>query len=989
MKRLHFLPLTVVTILLLALVPIYVAQAEPIEICEQWGTAEVLGGEYIVQNNVWGAETAQCISADTSSTGFTVTQSQHNQGSVASYPSIYKGCHWGDCTTGSGMPVTVNSVSSAPFGWSVSGTNASGSWNAAAEAWFSPITDSTDGYNGGAEMMIWLDYQGMQPAGSQVGTASIAGATWEVWYSQLDWNYIAYRRVGATTSINADLMDFVDDAVSRGYIQPSWYLHDLEAGFELMTDGTGLTTDAFAFSVNGGPLPTATQPVSTATPTPGSGGGTCEVDYTPANDWGSGATISVDVINNASSPINGWTLAWTFPGNQQITNLWGGSYGQSGASVAVTDAGWNGTIPASGGSVNFGFNVAYSGSNQAPSQFTLNGVVCGEGPVPTAPPTATPPVPPTDEPTVPPTTPPTATPPIPPTDEPTATPTPGSGGGTCEVDYTPANDWGSGATISVDVINNAPSPVNGWTLAWTFPGNQQITNLWGGSYGQSGVDVAVTDAGWNGTIPANGGSVNFGFNVAYSGSNQAPSQFTLNGVVCGGQPGPTATPIATPTEGPTATPTVPPTQGPTSTPTPTFIPPTPGTHVDNPFAGATWYVNPDWSADATAGGGAAIASYNTAVWMDRIAAITEGRGLQGHLDEALSQGANMILIVIYDLPNRDCAASASNGELLIAEDGLNRYKTEYIDPIFDILSNPAYSDLRIVAIIEPDSLPNLITNLDEPLCAEANSTGAYEQGIQYAINRLHTLSNVYIYLDIAHSGWLGWSDNFSPAVQLYTQVVQGTDDGLDSIDGFITNVANYTPLEEPYLPNPDLTVGGQQVKSADFYEWNPYFGELSYAQALRTAFINAGFPNDIGMLIDTSRNGWGGSSYGKSRPTGASDATDVNTYVDESRIDRRYHRGNWCNQAGGIGERPQASPASGIDAYVWVKPPGESDGVSEEGIVDPDDPNKKFDVMCDPNGQSVYNSAYSTGAMDNAPHAGRWFQGQFEVLLQNAYPPLN
>ncbi|MCX7682343.1 MAG: glycoside hydrolase family 6 protein, partial [Anaerolineae bacterium] len=117
-------------------------------------------------------------------------------------------------------------------------------------------------------------------------------------------------------------------------------------------------------------------------------------------------------------------------------------------------------------------------------------------------------------------------------------------------------------------------------------------------------------------------------------------------------------------------------------------------------------------------------------------------------------------------------------------------------------------------------------------------------------------------------------------------------------------------------------------------------------------------------------------------------STDLNTYVNQSRIDRRYHRGNWCNQAGGIGERPQAAPAPGIDAFVWVKPPGESDGISQSGVTDPCDPNKKFDVMCDPNAQSRYNSAYSTGAMAGAPHAGQWFQAQFQMLLQNAYPPL-
>jgi len=851
MKRLRFLSVITVIVLALSLLPFYAAQAEPIEICEKWGTAELMGGEYILQNNIWGADTAQCISADTNSTSFTVTQSNHSQGSVASYPSIFKGCHWGDCSANSGMPVPVNSVSTAPFSWSVSGTNASGTWNAAAEAWFSPIADSTDGYDGGAELMIWLDYQGMQPAGSQVGTVSIGGATWEVWYAQLDWNYIAYRRTSATTSINADLMDFIDDSVSRGWIESSWYLHDMEAGFELMTAGAGLTTDSFSFSVDGDSTPVPTEPV--------------------------------------------------------------------------------------------------------------------------------------------------------PTDEPTATPPP-TGDPICEVDYTISNDWGSGATISVDIINNDTSAINGWTLEWTFSGDQQITNLWGGSYTQSGADVDVTNGSWNATIGANGGSVNVGFNIVYSGSNEAPTDFTLNGVACnsGGGPDPTEVPTQEPTPSPTPVPTAGPTPTPTPVPTqgPTPTPPPPGTHVDNPFVGAQGYINPDYVAQvedqAAATGGSLggqmlnVADYSTAVWMDRIGAITEGRGLQGHLDEALAQqqasGVPVtIMVVIYDLPNRDCAALASNGELLVAENGIERYETEYIDPIVDIMSDPAYSDLRIVTIIEPDSLPNLITNLDEPLCAEADSSNAYEGGIQYAVNQLHTLSNVYIYLDIAHSGWLGWSSNFDPAVQLYTQVVQGTDDGFNSIDGFITNVANYTPAEEVFLPNPDLTVGGQQVKSADFYEWNPYFDELDFATDLRTAFINAGFPGDIGMLIDTSRNGWGGSE----RPTEVSTATQVNPYVDESRLDRRPHRGGWCNQAGaGIGERPQVEPAPGLDAFVWVKPPGESDGVSEPGIEDPNDPNKSFDAMCDPNAQSTYDSSYGTNALPNAPHAGRWFAEQFEMLVENAYPPL-
>jgi cellulose 1,4-beta-cellobiosidase len=425
--------------------------------------------------------------------------------------------------------------------------------------------------------------------------------------------------------------------------------------------------------------------------------------------------------------------------------------------------------------------------------------------------------------------------------------------------------------------------------------------------------------------------------------------------------------------------------------------------VENPYAGATGYINPAYAdavqASADQEGGTLgsqigqLASVPTAVWLDRIAAVVGGSGvtmtLRDHLDAALAQQSGgtpvVITLIVYDLPNRDCAALASNGELLVSENGEERYRTEYIDPLAEILGDPQYDSLRKVAVVEPDSLPNLITNLNEPRCAEANSSGAYVEGIQYALDQLYPIPNTYLYLDIAHSGWLGWDSNFGPAVNLISSTIAGSAAGVESVEGFVSNTANYTPTEEPFLPDPNLNVGGQPVMSGTFYEFNPYFDELDYVQAMRSAFVSSGFPSDIGMLIDTSRNGWGGAD----RPTGVSTSTDLNTYVDESRIDRRPHRGGWCNQSGaGIGIRPTAAPATGVDAYVWIKPPGESDGVSEEGIPDPDDPNKQFDAMCDPNAQNRYNPAYPTNALPGAPHAGRWFHDQLVMLVQNAFPTL-
>jgi endoglucanase len=121
--------------------------------------------------------------------------------------------------------------------------------------------------------------------------------------------------------------------------------------------------------------PSPTQTVApTVTPSASSGNTACSVSYIQY-DWGSGATVSITIKNNSATAINGWKLAWDFTGNQKISNLWNGSYTQSGTSVAVSNSAYNSSIPA-GGSVSFGFNISYSGTNVKPASFTVNGSAC-------------------------------------------------------------------------------------------------------------------------------------------------------------------------------------------------------------------------------------------------------------------------------------------------------------------------------------------------------------------------------------------------------------------------------------------------------------------------------------------------------------------------------------------------------------------------------------------------------------------------------------
>ena len=533
----------------------------------------------------------------------------------------------------------------------------------------------------------------------------------------------------------------------------------------------------------------------------------------------------------------------------------------------------------------------------------------------------------------------------------------------CTVDYKVQNQWDTGFTTAVTVTNNGAAK-SSWAVKWSYAGNQKVTSGWNARISQSGANVTAANETYNGTL-ATGGSVSFGFQGSYSGSNALPATFTLDGVTCnvddgGGGPGPGN--------------------------------PGPSGRVDNPYSGARVYVNPEWSANAAAEpGGSRVSNQPTGVWLDRIAAINGANGkmgLRAHLDEALRQkgsGELVVQLVIYNLPGRDCSALASNGELGPTE--IDKYKTQYIDPIKAILGDSKYASLRIVTTVEIDSLPNLVANTGSrptatPQCDTMKANGNYVKGVGYALNKLGDVANVYNYVDAGHHGWIGWDDNSGASADLFKQAATAEGATVNDVHGFITNTANFSALKENNFTIND-NVAGKSVRESKWVDWNRSVDELSFAQSFRNQLISVGFNSGIGMLIDTSRNGWGGAA----RPSGPGATTSVDTYVNGGRYDRRIHVGNWCNQSGaGLGERPKAAPATGIDAYVWMKPPGESDGSSS---AIPNDEGKGFDRMCDPtytgnprNGNSM------SGALPNAPLSGHWFSAQFQELMRNAYPAL-
>ena len=219
-------------------------------ICEQYGLSTVNHGAYTVQNNRWGTDSPQCITV--SATGFTVskeTGTNPTTGQPTAYPSVFWGCHYGSCTPAFD-PITTSSTRFAQLTTSVAMRYVDGgSWDAAYDICRFDPTARRDGQDTGAEVMVWLNHEGKpQPAGSQVGTVTIAGAQWTVWHGSGGRNVISYVRTTPTTSVTFPVSAFYADAVKRGYASQRWYLTSVQAGFEPWSGGAGLAVTRFSVS---------------------------------------------------------------------------------------------------------------------------------------------------------------------------------------------------------------------------------------------------------------------------------------------------------------------------------------------------------------------------------------------------------------------------------------------------------------------------------------------------------------------------------------------------------------------------------------------------------------------------------------------------------------------------------------------------------------------------------------------------------------------
>ena len=319
------------------------------------------------------------------------------------------------------------------------------------------------------------------------------------------------------------------------------------------------------------------------------------------------------------------------------------------------------------------------------------------------------------------------------------------------------------------------------------------------------------------------------------------------------------------------------------------------------------------------------------------------------------------VLVAYNIPFRDCAQFSAGGATTVEE------YTAWIDGFATGIGDEA-----AVVILEPDGLGIIpwYTNIDGYLdwCQPAEAdpdTAAAERFfmLNYAVDALKAQPNTHVYLDSTHSAWL----NVGDASQRLARA------GVDRADGFYLNVSNYqfTANSIKYgtwvssclamsnfagCPNQYWNGGpatGWAGTAMDNYqEWRnePYSGD-PVDLAWNTVGIDSRYADSnptTRFVIDTSRNG-----VGPWAPPAYPDPQD------------------WCNPPDrGLGLQPTADTGIPlVDAYLWVKIPGESDGECTRGLG--------------PAGETV---DPEWGLID--PPAGEWFPEMVLDLVQNANPPL-
>ena len=204
-------------------------------------------------------------------------------------------------------------------------------------------------------------------------------AVWNAHWGYIRENHIAPVLLGEfgvllTTTADSQWFDAITQYLGTDVTGPSWSFwclnpNSTDTGGLLLNDWT--TVDArkqAKLAPLQDPLVIAPDAVAPSIPV-------CQVSYQITLDWGTGFTATVSIVNNTGAALNGWTVMWSFPGNQTIQNVWDSTMLNSSAGVVVQNLQYNAAI-ANGATLAFGFAANYTGMNPKPVNFQMDGFTC-------------------------------------------------------------------------------------------------------------------------------------------------------------------------------------------------------------------------------------------------------------------------------------------------------------------------------------------------------------------------------------------------------------------------------------------------------------------------------------------------------------------------------------------------------------------------------------------------------------------------------------
>jgi endoglucanase len=360
-----------------------------------------------------------------------------------------------------------------------------------------------------------------------------------------------------------------------------------------------------------------------------------------------------------------------------------------------------------------------------------------------------------------------------------------------------------------------------------------------------------------------------------------------------------------------------------------------------------------------------------AVWFDSGAPAQVQQQVQRTMAEAAVERATPVLVA-YDIPGRDCAQYSAGGALSQAD-----YQA-WISGLARGIGRG-----QALVILEPDALGNMPSNCGLPASSYPFTDAERLAELQYAVSTLEQDPGAHVYLDGTHSAW--------QSVGTMTQRLLAAN--VQEAQGFFLNVSNYQP--DPQLQDYGTWISdciAMVTDSANAFYGNPAGCGSQYYPATESDFstwnlTNQWYAQNMGdavaathFVIDTSRNGDGPDSMQQyAGPPYDQPASVVTTLA----------AGNWCNPPGsGLGLRPTARTGVPLlDAYLWVKTPGQSDGQCDSAggarawdytdYSQPGWPTTAAD-------QSLFDPLWGI----DDPAAGAWFPQQALQLAQLASPSL-